>query len=200
MTTPSPNDAQKLVKKRVPQGLIPKLLTLLAVFGVAIFIGGYFLPTTWTVERTQVMPGPPEIVFDRINTLTEWSDWDPWSTGKSGETVTVMYTFEGEEGVGATRRWASKDIGRGVMKITESVPHTKVGVSIQFGEDNPPVQATFTLSPTDGGQTAVTWSIDGETSMRPLGNYLTLLIEQVVGPDIERGLQGLARQVKIWSE
>lgn len=196
----SPADGQQLVKKRVPQGLIPKVLFLLAVFGVALFVGGFFLPTTWRVERAAVMPAPPEVVFDHINTLTAWSDWDPWSTSKTGDKVTVAYTFEGEAGVGATRRWVSQDIGQGVMQITESAPHSTVALSIQFGANNPPVRATFALSPTDGGQTRVTWTIDGETSMRPLGNYLTLLMDGVVGPDIDRGLQGLARQVKAAGE
>lgn len=143
-------------------------------------------PAEFAVERSGEVPGPPEVAYSLVDDFHAWAAWSPWEKMDPG----MQRTFEGaDSGVGAIYRWSgSPQVGKGRMEITETTPHEKIVLALEFQE---PMQATntttFTFAPS-GDATRVTWSMRGRNGF--VGKALSLVfdMDQMVGPDFERGL------------
>lgn len=170
--------------------MVKKVVIILAVFAVVIVAVGFVLPTDYRVERSRVVPAPQAEVFALIDDFEQWPRWDPWA--RRDETMT--YTYEGTRGVGAVQTYVSRESGTGRIEIVESAPPARVVIEMDFGGGKRP-RSTFVLTPVEGG-TRVTWTMVGETSMRPIGSYFGLLMDDMVGPDFEAGLENMAAAVK----
>lgn len=173
--------------------MLKKVLIILGVIIALIVIVGFLLPTTYHVERTRVVAAPPEALYAVVNDFKQWPKWDPWA----GKDATMKYTYEGSPtGVGAVQHYTSENSGEGTIRIVESEPGRMVKMEMDFkmGDEKLPT-ATYTFEPIGDGKTKVTWSMDGETAMRPIGSYFGLMMDSMIGGDFERGLENLDRAV-----
>ncbi|MCB9543479.1 MAG: SRPBCC family protein [bacterium] len=171
--------------------MLKKVLIILAVIIGLILVVGLLLPTTYHVERSRVVAAPPEALYAVVNDFKQWPKWDPWA----GKDATMKYTYEGSPtGVGSVQHFTSES-GEGTIRIIESEPGRKVKMEMDFkmGEDKLPT-ATYTFEPIGDGKTKVTWSMDGEGS-KPFGGYFGLMMDGMIGPDFERGLENLDKAV-----
>lgn len=172
--------------------MLKKVLIILAGFAVVIVAVGFVLPTDYRVERSRLIPAPQTEVFALINDFEQWPRWDPWARRDK----TMKYTYEGTSGVGAVQRYESAESGTGRIEIVESAPPERVVIEMDFGggpSSRP--RSTFVLTPVEGG-TRVTWTMVGETTLRPIGSYFGLLMDGMVGPDFEAGLTYMEAAVK----
>lgn len=177
-------------RARVPEGLVSKVLILLAAF-TAIIIGvGFALPDRYVVERAVVVEAPPARVYARVADLNGWAAWQPWAR-RDGE---ATFTVEGAPGPGQTLRWDGPDLGQGRIEVTGLRPDAAVDIALTFREGGPRPTGVIALQ-ASGGATRVVWRIEGETTLRPIGNYLGLLMDGIIGPDLDAGLAGLKRAV-----
>ena len=166
--------------------LIRKTIILLACM-LALVIGiGYTLPGTFHVERTLVVDKAPAVVFPMINDLTNWRRWDPWSQ----DDPHLRRELNGGPGVGQTQDWASQASGTGSIKIIESQKDRFVKLQLTTRSTSHPRFLSFTLKDL-GGKTKLTWAIDGENSLKPIGNYFGLGMNRYLGPMYEQGLSNL---------
>jgi hypothetical protein len=109
----------------------------------------------------------------------------------------MKYVYEGSAtGKGSVQHFTSENSGEGRIEIVESVPNEKIVMEMDFkmGDEKLP-RATYLFAPTGDGKTKVTWLMDGETSMRPIGNYFGLVMDSMLGADFERGLENLDKAV-----
>lgn len=177
-------------RPRVPQGLVSKVLILLGAF-TAIIIGvGFALPDHYVVERSVVVEAPPARVYAQVADLNAWTAWQPWSRRDAKATFAV----EGAPGPGQTLRWDGPDLGEGRIEVTGLRPDEAVDITLTFREGGPRPKGALTFE-ANGGATRVVWRIEGETTFRPIGNYLGLLMDGIIGPDLDAGLAGLKRVV-----
>jgi len=82
-----------------------------------------------------------------------------------------------------------KTVGSGSQEITESRPYDTVVTALDFGGKGKAI-ASFVLAG-EGSGTKITWSLDADLGMSPIGRYFGLLFDKMVGPDYELGLANL---------
>ena len=168
-----------------------KVLVLLAGLVVLVLAVGFVLPDRFTLARSIEIAAPPAQVFAQVADFHAWRAWDPWTQNDDS----LSYTYEAPPGVGHTQRWTSRRSGQGAFTVTESVPGERLVIEMDFGS-LPRPSSTFVFAATAAGGTRVTWRMDGENGLRPLGNYMGLLMDGFVGPMYETGLNNLKARVE----
>lgn len=175
----------------------------LLVLVVLLLVVGMLLPGRYRVERSTVIEASPEAIHAVVADLRTWKDWTVWTR----ETYSsLQYEYEGaESGVGAIETWEA-DEGNGRLEITESDPATGIAYEMLWGSaspdklegDNgtfPPLDGTIRYTPVDGG-TRVTWVAEGSLGANPIARWFGLMFDSLIGPDYEKGLEGLKEAVE----
>lgn len=148
---------------------------------------------TFTVERSQRIPAPPEVVRGRIVDLRRWRSWSPWED-LDGD---LQRTYGGAgSGVGAWYEWdGNRKAGKGRMEILE-VDEGCIRIDLQFLKPFRSHNNTvFEIEP-DGDGSRVTWRVVGpNTGMTKVMGWVTSM-DKVLGPDLEKGLARLAADVE----
>lgn len=150
-------------------------------------------PDTLTIQRAVDINAAPERIFPLIDDLQRWAEWPA-----DDEQAQAHRTFGPiSRGKGATSEWAgSGSAGAGRMEITESIPPSKVVVTVDFRK---PFAAhnvnEFTLEPRGGG-THVTWSWRGQNVFVLKVMSLFTSVERMMGGHFESGLQALKRKAE----
>lgn len=147
---------------------------------------GLFLPATAHIERKIEINAPPAIVFALVNDFRQINQWSP----SLDTDPNALYTISGPaRGVGAKQSWDGQIVGQGSQVILESEPFYRVVSQLDL-EGQGQALGTFELLQTEKG-TNVTWSFDNEFGWNLIGRYFGLMIDGIVGPDYEKGLQNL---------
>jgi|SRR5450432_4034429 len=167
--------------------MLKKLLGALAVAVIVLIGVAFMLPSQVHVERTTVIDRPAAAVFPLVNSFRRFNEWSPWKQQDPAAT----YTYSGPDaGVGAAMAWSGNSkVGKGTQVITESVPDSRVGIDLVFGNMTP--QKAMWLLSADGSSTKVVWTLESDAGNSPLGRYLGLFLDRMVGPDYELGLKQL---------
>lgn len=167
--------------------MLKKLLGALLIVGIVLVGVAYMLPREAHVERSIVIDRPAAAVFPLLNSLKRFNEWSPWAQYDPN----MKMTFSGpDSGPGAAMRWAGNSkVGTGDEIITESIPDKRVNMDLSFGEMGTS-KASWLLS-SDGNSTTVVWTLDANVGDNPIGRYMGLLVDKMVGPDYERGLASL---------
>ncbi|GAA4390664.1 SRPBCC family protein [Hymenobacter koreensis] len=175
--------------KKIGLGLLG-LVVVLAVVGM-------LLPRHVHVERSLTMQAPPAVVFEQVNTLQNWEAWSPWH--KLDPNMQLTYAGPAA-GAGASYSWLSQmsEVGNGTLRILHAIPHSRIDTEMVF-DDNGKGQASYFFTSTPQG-TKVTWTMDTDLGLNPVGRYVGLFIEGWVGQDYERGLRNLQQVVEGNSE
>ncbi len=167
------------IVKRILIGIVAVLL-----LGVII---AFMLPRKVRVERTLVINAPADVIFNEVNTMKNWAKWAPWF--RMDPEMEITY-FGPESGVGAGYSWKSKNsrVGEGKVTIAASAGDS-ILVNMEFTGKGAPT-AGYTFHREDAG-TKVTWTMQADMGMNPVGRYVGLGMDKMVGPDFEKGLHNL---------
>ena len=168
-------------------GLLRKTCILLGVMiGLALGIG-YALPDTFHVERALVVNAPPDKVFPWVHELEKWPKWDPWSRADPY----IKHSFKQQKAdKGAQMNWQGPKSGNGTLTIVELEPNKRVKLALSTHNVELIRYLTFSLEDL-GGRTRLKWAIDGQNSMRPIGNWFGLGMDKYLGPMYEQGLSNI---------
>jgi len=169
------------------------MLKIISLAVVAV-VGGFLIyaatrPDSFRVERTATINAPPERIFPLINDFQRWGAWSPFEK----KDPAMKRTMSGvPSGKGAVYEWdGNKEIGQGRMEIVESVPPSRVTLTLDFTR---PFKAhnivDFTLEPR-GNSTQVTWAIHGPSPFISKVMGIVLDMDQMIGKDFEAGLAAL---------
>ncbi|MFI5164164.1 MAG: SRPBCC family protein [Bacteroidia bacterium] len=173
---------------KIVKGILITLIILVAIVATV----GFLSPSYVHVERSLVINAPPQIVFEQINNLKNWKKWSPWY---KKDTAMKMEYNGIEAGAGASYKWSSKNknVGNGEMTITSSSRDT-ISTAMNFME-NGIATAKFSLTKAGNG-TKVTWTMESDMGMNPIGRIFGLFMDKMVGPDFENGLTNLNQVAK----
>lgn len=154
---------------------------------------GFFLPKTWTIERSTEIKAPVENVFKAINSPREWLQWTPWNNESDS---TLIYSFDGPAaGKGAVQRWnsGSEYMNSGKMVIEASSNNESISYYLQ-PNDEKEYRMTGSISLTEArpGYTKVSWSESGPV-VNPWFRYMALFMDKKAGPAYEKGLEKLKK-------
>lgn len=173
--------------------ILARLLKILVLLIVVLIAGAYVLPRQVTVARSIQIDAPASEVFAKVNGLKAGADWSPWLS----RDPEVKLTYTGPDtGVGSKLEWTSEhpQVGNGKQEIVESVENQKVVTALDFG-DMGTAMAAFTLVE-EAGKTTITWDLDTDMGMNPIGRYMGLMMDKWVGGDYETGLANLKALVE----
>jgi len=165
------------------------VLITLAVIVVVFVIVVALQPATFMVTRSITMAAPPAIVFEQVNDLRKWDAWSPWARLDPN----AKNTFEGPPaGTGAVCAWSGNNqVGMGRMTITESRTNELVRFRLEFVKPMAGTSdAEFTFK-TQGGQTAVTWTMTGKNNFIAKAMCLFMSMDKMAGGQFEKGLANL---------
>lgn len=169
------------------------LLFVILAIVVLLGVGSLFLPSQVHVERSKVIDAPKSALYNVVLDLHTWTAWDPWSQIDSN----MVTTFEGEPNqVGMVRKWTSEheNVGTGSMTITDMETGEEIEHDLDFGEMGK-AKSSFKFEEVEGG-TKVTWGFDSDMGANPIAKYFGLMMDKMVGPDFEKGLNNLEAFVK----
>ena len=169
------------------------MLKIISLAVVAV-VGGFLVyaatrPDSFRVERTVTINAPPERIFPLVNDFQRWGAWSPFEKKDPGMKRTMSGVSSGE---GAVYEWdGNKEIGQGRMEIVESVPPSRITLTLDFTR---PFKAhnivDFTLEPW-GNSTQVTWAIHGPSPFISKVMGIVLNMDKMIGKDFEAGLAAL---------
>jgi len=169
-----------------------KKLGIVLVSLIVIFIVvGLFLPTQFTVTRTQMIQAKPEAIHTHVNDLTKWDAWTPWKDGDPGLVIT-----QGKKtsGVGASQSWVGKD-GNGSLTFTKS--SKKEGIEYDLSISDGKFKSSVFIHYRDmGGNTQVNWTMTGDMEVPVVGGYLAMTMDSMVGDMFQNGLTKLKNVVE----
>lgn len=165
-----------------------KVLKWIAIIVLALLtvlvIGGYLLPSKFTVSRSITIQAPAGTVYGLVANPRRWKQWSAWTRRDPGMHV----EYDGpESGTGAKWSWRSPSEGNGSMVLTDTDPARRVAFDLSFTDFDTTSRGEFDLVP-DGHATRVTWSLTGDTGSNPMLRWMALGAERMVGKDFETGL------------
>jgi uncharacterized protein YndB with AHSA1/START domain len=149
-------------------------------------------PDTFRIQRTATINASPDRIFPLLNDFRNWKSWSPWEKLDP----TMKRTHSGpSSGRGAIYEWAgNRKAGRGRMEITESVPHIKMTIKLDFYKPFEAHNTTqFTLTPS-GDATNISWSMFGSSPF--MMRLMVFDLDRMVGRDYEKGLASLKTVVE----
>lgn len=174
--------------------MLKRILIAVSALLVLLLIVVATRPARFRLERSLVIQATPRALVAEVADFHRWDGWSPWARLDP----TMKTTFEGTPGaVGSTYFWSGNDkVGEGRMTLLEVQPDRLVRIRLEFLK---PWQATneTTLAFTPVGlETQATWSMTGENDFAGKAMSLVMDMDKAVGPDFERGLAQLKRQVE----
>lgn len=174
--------------------MLKKILLIIVLLVVVLVVVIALQPSQFHIERTATIAAKPPQVFPYINNLHLWEQWSPWAKMDP----TAKQTYSGPEaGVDARVHWAgNSDVGEGSMTITESKPHERIVIRLDFIK--PMVgtsMAIFTFKPEDAN-TVVNWRMEGENGFIGKAFSLFCNMDSMVGEQFEHGLNNIKTTVE----
>ena len=166
------------------------LVILASLIGIFILVG-LFLPSQYTVVRTETIQAPPAIIHSHVNDLKKWEAWAPWKEEDPSLVVTIGTI---DSGVGASQSWVGKD-GNGSLTFTKSSPEQGIDYDLSFNDGMYKCEA-FLHYDRQGEGSLVTWQMNGDMDIPVIGGYFATMMDSMAGPMFERGLTKLKKTVE----
>lgn len=162
---------------------------------IAFFVYGYFfLPDKVQVSRSITIDRPAKMVFKTVNSMHTFNAWSPWADIDPNAT----YEFTGPaKSVGSKMAWQGNDeVGSGRQTIIESTPNSLVKTELYFdGQGDDPAWATLQIKDL-GDSSEIAWIFDADFNGNVLGRYFGLMMDDMLGPQYETGLNKLKALVE----
>lgn len=164
---------------------------VIAVMILAVVVFAATRPSTYRVERSASIRAPADRIFPLLDDFHRWAAWSPWEHLDPA----MKRTHSGAaSGVGAVYEWdGNKKAGMGRMEITESAPHFRITIKLDFLK---PFEShnttTFTLA-AEGQATRMSWVMDGPSSFMTKLMGIFVSMDKMIGKDFEAGLANLKR-------
>ena len=165
-----------------------KIILIIVVVLVAIyFIGGLFLPKTYSVTRSLAINAPDSVVYNNVSDFNNFLKWNPWSKMEPAAKVEIsgpasqpghLYTWNGEK------------TGEGQMTIELVEPYKLIDFELKFIKPFESVGDTkFSFEPNTSG-TTVNWTMQGNNNTT-MEKWMSFMMDGMLGKDFESGLQSL---------
>ncbi len=161
------------------------VITLLTLMVLAL-IAAATAPDNITISSNITINAPASKIFRNVIVLKKWKLWSPFEHDS-----TMTDSFSGpDSGVGASRSWQGKIIGKGKMTIVEAEPYTHIKNHLDFG---PKGDATgnWSFIPVDSAKTKVIWSTHIGGLTFPFERLLGKVLEPMMKPMFDKGLEDL---------
>lgn len=174
--------------------ILKKILIVIVVFAALIVVIGYLLPRNVSLERSLMIDASADVIWQEIKGVKRMANWQPWN--KMDPDMKIVYSGP-DYGIGSKSEWDSQDenVGQGTQEIIESVENEKIRVEMYFGGMPDPNYADLILTSAEGG-TNVKWTYEGDLGSGPLFRYFGLMLDGMLGPSYEEGLNAIKSRIE----
>ena len=171
--------------------MFKKILIALLVLVAGVLAFAMSKPDTYSVTRSTRIDAAPERIHAIVDDFHNFPKWSPWQKFDPA----MQTTYEGPaSGVGAGYAWqGNKDVGKGNMRIVESVPGRKVGMNLEFIEPFASRARTDIDIAPEGGGSRVSWTMRGDNNFMSKLMSVFVSMDRMIGKDFEEGLANLKR-------
>lgn len=133
------------------------------------------------------------VVYAQLNNFRKWPEWSAWTVERYPD-MKVNYAGP-ESGVGAVYSWEGKTSGQGTMNITQAEPDKSIAYGLDFEHGKYVSQGRITIA-SEGDQVMVTWVNEGKLGKNPIDRWFGLMMDSMMGPDFQAGLDKLKAKVE----
>jgi len=173
--------------------ILKNVVIAVAVLLILLLAVAFFLPATFSVQRSAVIAAPADQIYAKFAMPRTWATWSAWTTEAD---PTLVYTYAGpDSGVGAIMKFTAKKLGNGELEIVEAVPGRAVGYELRMTGTDMKVNGHVTFEPAEGG-TKVTWRDTGNLGKNVLLRYLGPMLDRNLAAAYEKSFAGLRRETK----
>jgi uncharacterized protein YndB with AHSA1/START domain len=158
------------------------LLLALVLFG-----GGMLLSPKFHIERSTVISAPPDKAYALVADPHRWKEWTVWN--RRDPAMKIEY-FGAASGAGSGWAWKSASEGDGRMTLTAVEPNQRVAFDLYFPDFDSTSTGALSFTP-EGAGTKVVWAMDGDMGKNPIGHWMGLFMDGMVGKDFDAGLANL---------
>lgn len=163
------------------------LVGIIAILVIIFFVGGLFLPKTYSVNRTAVINAPDSVIYKNIADFNEFYKWNPWAKMEPTAKTSVSGTAGQPEHL---YNWEGKETGTGYMKILSVEPNKMVDIELKFIKPFESLADTRFDIVKEGDGNKVTWTMSGE-NVGTMNKWMGLMMDNMIGKDFESGLKFL---------
>lgn len=164
----------------------------LAIVALVLIIAA-LTPSEYAVEREIVIEKPKAEVFDYVKYLKNQSNFSVWAN-MDPNMKTDYIGIDGEPGFVSAWESKNEEVGKGEQEIKKITEGERIDYELRFiipfeATDN----AYMTTESVSENQTKVKWGFDGKMPY-PMNLMLLFIdMEDMLGKDLETGLQNLKR-------
>jgi hypothetical protein len=171
--------------------ILRNVVIAVAVLLVLVLAVAFFLPATFSVQRSAVIAAPAEELYAKFATPRTWATWSAWTTQAD---PTLVYEYAGpDSGVGAIMKFTAKKMGSGVLQIIEAEPAKSVGYELRMTGSDMVVRGRVAFESGAEG-TTVTWHDTGDLGGNVLLRYLGPMLDKNLALAYEKSFAGLRRE------
>lgn len=172
---------------------LKRILTLFVVIILGLVLVSFLLPRDVKVARSIEIDAPAAEVFAKVNGLKVGADWSPRLV--CDPKVNLQYSGP-DTGVAAKLEWTSEhsQVCIGKQQIVESIESQNVVTALDFGGQGTAL-AAFNLVEA-GGKIMITWDLETDMGISPIGRHMGLMMDKWVGGDYEVGLSNLKAMIE----
>jgi effector-binding domain-containing protein len=164
--------------------MLRKILVAVVAVVLLLAVVGVLLPRHAHVTRSVAIDRPASLIYATVNSFQLFPAWSPW---QDLDPAMHQSTEGPREGVGAKLVWSGNDkVGSGTQLITASAPDKSVASDLDFGNMGA-AKSVMTMTP-EGSMTRVTWALDIDMGTNPIGHYIGLGMDRMIGNDFASGL------------
>ncbi len=170
--------------------MIKKILFSIAGLIVLLLLIGFVLPARLHISKSVSIHAPVSAVFEEINDLKRWEDWQYWNT--LDPKMQIVYG-EKTVGTGASYSWEGPVLDKGNLTISESVPDKSVAITMDFGGN--PTSGLYTVE-SDNGNTKLNFNFYADQGMNPIGRWINVFMKG----EIEKSFDYAGEKIKAIAE
>ena len=185
------------------------ILILLASLTALFLVIAIFLPSEFDVERSTEINKPAEEVFNMVVDFTQRNAWDPWFEKDTLVTTRVEGPLKDMDSawIWESDSTSSGKIANGSIVIQDIEENEYIASEITFitmdKKDTSTAYVSWMFEDTTEDSTktitTVTWQIIGNANY-PIGRYIGLFTDGMLGPDLEKGLSNLKKIMEATEE
>jgi len=167
-----------------------KILRVVFWVLIALFVAGIFMPQDYKVERSIEISSTLNQAYSLSNDLEQWPRWSPWIELDPSVKVVIG---DISQGVGASQTWSDNN-GGGRLAFIESVENKRISYNLWFGDAAIPAISNMTFEQVTANRIRVHWTIEGDMQMPVVGFIFAMLMDTLIGPAFNLGLENLKRE------
>lgn len=159
---------------------------VLLFFLVVVMILPTIMPEKAATSQSVQINTKAPLVFRLVNKPANWKLWSPFEL----DNPEMTSFYEGpEQGVGASHRWESTNMGNGSMLILKSEPYRFIQNKLDFSNNGLAIDEWEFKENETGVE--VIWTLSLSELSYPLGKYFGFFLDGLMNPMQEKGLKKL---------